>query len=96
MSPNIKLNGYLSILIFGYVIILHSYLGHFCLLLEMEKRGYKVSAEWRDKNYRGKKAENYNNLEEKIIDSPIYKEHDNEYLVECIENLRKKGIKLEL
>lgn len=35
MSPNIKLNGYLSILIFGYVIILHSYLGHFCLLLEM-------------------------------------------------------------
>ena len=34
MSPNIKLNGYLSILIFGYVIILHSYLGHFCLLLE--------------------------------------------------------------
>jgi len=36
------------------------------------------------------------NLEEKIIDSPIYKEHDNEYLVECIENLRKKGIKLEL
>ena len=34
MSPNIKLNGYLSILIFGYVIILYSYLGHFCLLLE--------------------------------------------------------------
>ena len=34
MSPNIKLNGCLSILIFGYVIILHSYLGHFCLLLE--------------------------------------------------------------
>lgn len=63
---------------------------------EMEKRGYKVSEEWRDKNYRGKKAENYNNLEEKIIDSPIYKEHDNQYLVECIENLQKKGIKLEL
>ena len=41
-------------------------------------------------------SENYYNLEEKIIDSPIYKEHDNEYLVECIENLRKKGIKLEL
>ena len=35
MSPNIKLNGYLSILIFGYVIILHSYLGHFCLLLDI-------------------------------------------------------------
>ena len=69
---------------------------HLLVMDEMEKRGYKVSIEWRDKNYRGKKAENYNNLEEKIIDSPIYKEHDNEYLVECIENLRKKGIKLEL
>ncbi|ESL02479.1 hypothetical protein GCWU000282_02615 [Catonella morbi ATCC 51271] len=36
------------------------------------------------------------NLEEKIIESPIYKEHNAEYLIECIENLRKKGIKLEL
>ena len=74
-----------------YLFVYHS-----LVMDEMEKRGYKVSKEWRDKNYRGKKAENYNNLEEKIIDSPIYKEHDNEYLVECIENLRKKGIKLEL
>ena len=36
------------------------------------------------------------NLEEKIIGSPIYKEHNAEYLIECIENLRKKGIKLKL
>lgn len=51
---------------------------------EMEKRGYKVSVEWVDKNYKGKKAEQYNNLEERNIDTPIYKEHDNEYLAECI------------
>jgi len=57
---------------------------------EMEKRGYKVSAEWRDKNYRGKIAEEYNNLEEVNINTPIYKEHTHEYLIECIENLRKK------
>ena len=63
---------------------------------EMEKRGYKVSEEWRDKNYRGKKADNYYDLEEKIIESPIYKEHNSEYLRECIENLQKKGVKLEL
>ena len=63
---------------------------------EMEKRGYKVAIEWKDKNYRGKIAEKYNNLEEKTIDSPIYKEHNDEYLSECIENLRNKGIKLEL
>ena len=36
------------------------------------------------------------NLEEKIIESPIYKEHNAEYLIECIENLQRKGIKLEL
>ena len=63
---------------------------------EMEKRGYKVSIEWRDKNYRGKTAEKYYDLEEKVIESPIYKEHNAEYLIECIENLRKKGIQLEI
>ena len=63
---------------------------------EMERRGYKVSIEWRDKNYRGKTAERYDNLEEKIIDKPIYKEHNTEYLYECIENLKNKGIQLEI
>lgn len=69
---------------------------HSLVMDEMEKRGYKVSTEWRDKNYRGKNAENYSNLEEKTIGSPIYKEHNPQYLAECIENLRKKGILLEV
>ena len=72
-----------------YLFVYHS-----LVMDEMEKRGYKVSIEWRDKNYRGKKAEKYNNLEEININSPIYKEHNDEYLLECIENLRKKGIEL--
>ena len=72
------------------------FLYHSLVMDEMEKRGYQVSIEWRDKNYRGKIAEKYRNLEEKIIDSPIYKEHNQEYLQECIENLREKGIELEL
>ena len=59
---------------------------HLLIMDEMERRGYKVSREWMDKNYRGKQAENYHNLEETNINSPIYKEHDNEYLEECIEN----------
>ena len=63
---------------------------------EMEKRGYNVSVEWKDKNYRGKTAEKYDNLKEEITDSPIYKEHNSEYLDECIENLRNKGIELKL
>ena len=74
----------------------HLFMYHSLVMDEMEKRGYKVSEEWRDKNYRGKTAEKYDNLEEKMIESPIYKEHNGEYLMECIENLRNKGIKLEL
>ena len=63
---------------------------------EMEKRGYNVSLEWKDKNYRGRTAEKYDNLKEEIVDSPIYKEHDIEYLDDCIENLRNKGIHLKI
>ena len=69
---------------------------HSKIMDEMEKRGYIVSREWRDKNYRGQKAESYSNLKETSISTPIYKEHNDEYLAECIENLAGKGIKLEL
>lgn len=69
---------------------------HSKIMDEMEKRGYRVSIEWRDKNYRGQKAESYSNLEETSISTPIYKEHNNEYLLECIENLAGKGIKLDI
>lgn len=69
---------------------------HSKIMDEMEKRGYRVSTEWRDKNYRGQKAESYSNLEETNISTPIYKEHNDEYLFECIENLAGKGIKLDI
>ena len=70
------------------------YIYHSKIMDEMEKRGYRVSREWRDKNYRGQKAESYSNLEETNISTPIYKEHNDEYLSECIENLAGKGVKL--
>ena len=69
---------------------------HSKIMDEMEKRGYRVSTEWRDKNYRGQKAKSYSNLEEINISTPIYKEHNNDYLLECIENLARKGIKLDI
>ena len=69
---------------------------HLLVMEEMEKRGYNVSEEWKDKNYRGKIAEKYMNLEEEVIEDPIYKEHNNKYLDECIENLRNKGMQLKL
>ena len=69
---------------------------HLLVMDEMEKRGYNVSGEWKNKNYRGKIAEKYIDLEEEIIEDPIYKEHNIEYMHECIENLRNKGIQLKL
>ena len=69
---------------------------HLLVMDEMEKRGDNVSGEWKDKNYRGKIAEKYIDLEEEIIEDTIYKEHNIEYLDECIENLRNKGIELKL
>ena len=62
----------------------------------MNNRGYKVATEWRDKNYRGKIAESYCNLEKVKTNTPIYKEHNEAYLQECIENLRVKGIEFEV
>lgn len=69
---------------------------HILVIDEMERRGYKVTKEWKDKNYRGKTAEQYNNLSEEIIVNPIYKEHDDDYLRECIQNLKDKEIYLEV
>lgn len=72
------------------------YCYHSLVMDEMEKRGYQVSVEWMDKNYRGKVAKNYTNLEEVTVNTPIYKEHNHEYLLECIENLKEKGIHITM
>ena len=69
---------------------------HSKIMDEIEKRGYTVSREWRDKNYRGQKAESYSNLEETNISTLIYKEHNSDYLAECIENLAGKGINIDI
>lgn len=74
----------------------HLYKYHLLVMNEMEKRGYKVSKEWKDKDYRGKSADKYNDIKEEIIFYPIYKEHDEEYLDECIRNLESKGIHLKI
>lgn len=62
------------------------------------KRGYNVSPEWLDPQYRGKNCEkkeeslniDYDWLKEK--EETIYPEHDMHYLEECIANLRRKGV----
>ena len=74
----------------------HLFCYHTLIMNEMNNRGYKGATEWRDKNYRGKIAESYCNLEEVKTNNPIYIEHNEAYLQECIENLRVKGIELDL
>ena len=63
---------------------------------EIGESGYNVSLEWKDKNYRGRTAEKYDNLKDEIIGNSIYKEHNIEYLSGYIENLRNKGIYLKV
>ena len=74
----------------------HLFCYHTLIMDEMNRRGYQVATEWRDKNYRVKIAESYCNLEEVKTNNPIYIEHNEAYLQECIENLRVKGIELDL
>ena len=71
------------------------YAYHDLIMKEMANRGYKVSQEWFDKNYRGKICPSYEDLPEETLTSPIYKEHDAAYYKECLDNLREKGIELE-
>ena len=71
------------------------YAYHRLIMEEMADRGYKVSPEWLDKNYRGKTCPPYQDLAEEKLKSPIYSEHDAAYYEECLANLREKGIELE-
>jgi len=76
---------------------------HKLIMEEMNNRGYKVSEEWENPQYRGKNLEPmlfnefaiYNqDLFYDYKDRPIYKEHDKEYLKECLNNLKEKDIDL--
>lgn len=78
---------------------------HMKVTEEMERRGYKVSPLWLIPEYRGKNcpplANEYEHKEIRSIEEVstefwIYPEHHDQYLQECLENLAKKGIILEL
>ena len=62
---------------------------------EMTARGYKVSPEWWVPTYRGKTCPAYPELEEEALGIPIYPEHQDTYLKECLDNLAEKGIQLD-
>lgn len=74
---------------------------HMRVMAEMERRGYEADPEWKEYNYRGKNLgyDNYNgedlaSLQVYLKRFPVYSEHDEAYLAECLDNLSKKGVKL--
>src|SRR5690606_22350540 len=75
------------------------YLYHVLIMDEMKKRGYNVEPLWYDPYYRGKVAQPWSENElrmDKDLIYPFYKEHNECYLNECIDNLKQKGIIIEL
>jgi uncharacterized protein (TIGR02328 family) len=71
---------------------------HLEVMVEMSKRGYHADIEWFDEKYRGKACYGYvNNFENyELYGYIIYPEHDNNYLQECLDNLKRKGIEISL
>lgn len=62
------------------------------IIEEMKKRGYRVDSNWENAKYRGKICQEF--IEVNILNptKPIYSEHNDDYLIECINNLKAKGI----
>ncbi|MFC4558338.1 TIGR02328 family protein [Virgibacillus kekensis] len=71
---------------------------HMKVIEEMKRRGYKNDSLWEGPFYRGKACPPFKS--EQLIkksstdENPIYPEHNQEYLQECIQNLAEKGISL--
>lgn len=65
---------------------------HMKVIAEMKRRGYKNEELWEHALYRGKSCEPFETLTAVKETTPIYDEHNEEYLNECIANLREKGI----
>lgn len=67
---------------------------HIKVMEEMMSRGYNVTEEWLELNYRGKSLGFDDSIKStnRKYSKNVYSEHDDEYYVECIENLRQKGI----
>lgn len=67
---------------------------------EMKARGYHPDETWYNENWRGSTLGEqedwceWNGLAWFLSENPIYPEHDEAYLQECIDNLKAKGIEI--
>ena len=77
---------------------------HILIMNEMKARGYNPDPIWRDITYRGKTLgydeNNWCNIHTVLKflknNDIIYPEHNDNYLKECLDNLKTKGIKIEV
>lgn len=81
---------------------------HYGIMCEMLNRGYQVDKDWFKVNYRGKKlgfeqhgVVDAHKVTMKLVSprynkKPIYPEHNAEYLQECLENIKAKGVNIEV
>ena len=67
---------------------------HRLVLAEMQSRGYHPNPKWFEPTFRGFHCPPYLALCAYPLTSQIYPEHDQQYLVECLENLGSKGVRL--
>ena len=77
---------------------------HILIMNEMKTRGYNPDPIWRDVTYRGKTLgydeDNWCNTHTVLKflknNNIIYPEHNGNYLKECLDNLKTKGIEIEV
>ena len=69
---------------------------HMRVMAEMERRGYRPDPSWKDGKYRGTSCPPLEEFNDSlaIVGTPVYPEHNAEYLEECVQNLESKGINL--
>lgn len=70
------------------------YAYHQLVRQEMRNRGYKPSPDWEDMFYRGKRAEPWtaDQITPEPLSTPIFPEHNEEYLQNEIQLLAQKGV----
>lgn len=76
---------------------------HMKVMWEMESRGYSPNPDWKNVEYRGSSCdpdEGYSVLSiMRVVDKlservMVYPEHNEKYLLECIDNLKRKGVEV--
>lgn len=65
---------------------------HKKVMEEMKLRGYHPDDIWMNTLYRGKQCTSLQNIHELPQTYPIYPEHNQHYKLECLNNLKEKGI----